>query len=178
VVHPQAGDLLEEAQHLLALAPAVDHHADGTEVHAVGGQEQQVGADAVQLAHQHADPRGPLGHLDAQQLLGGQREHQLVEQRAGVVHAGDVGATLQVGELLAGLLHAGVQVADDRLGAQHGLALELEHQPQHAVRAGVLGTHVHDHGLILGGAERSAPRLGGRRKTCAHRSATSQRRGR
>ena len=42
VVHPQAGDLLEEAQDLLALAPAVEHHRHGAEVHAVGGQEQQV----------------------------------------------------------------------------------------------------------------------------------------
>ena len=56
----------------------------------------------------------------------------------GVVHAGDVGGALEVGERLARLLHAGVQVADDRLGAQHGLALELEHEPQHAVGRRVL----------------------------------------
>ena len=69
VVHPQAGDLLEEPQHLLALAPAVEHHRHGADVHAVGGQEQQVRRHAVQLGHEHADPHGPLGHLDAEQLL-------------------------------------------------------------------------------------------------------------
>ena len=63
VVHPQAGDLLEEAQHLLALAPAVDHHADRADVHAVGGQEQQVAAHPVQLAEQHAHPHGALGDV-------------------------------------------------------------------------------------------------------------------
>jgi hypothetical protein len=66
-----------------------------------------------------------------------------------VVHAGHVGGTLQVREILAGLLHAGVQVADDGLAPQHRLALELEHQPQHAVRARVLGPHVDDHGLVV-----------------------------
>ena len=84
VVHPQAGDLLEEAQHLLALAPAVDHHRHRAEVHAVGGEEQQVAGHPVQLAHQHADPHRPLGDVavDAEQLLGGHREHQLVVERA------------------------------------------------------------------------------------------------
>ena len=103
---------------------------------------------------QHADPHGPRRQLEAEQLLGGQAEHQLVEDRRGVVHAGDVGAALEVGERLARLLHAGVQVADDRLGAQHGLAVELEHEAQHAVGAGVLRPHVDDHGLVVVGADR------------------------
>ena len=42
VVHPQAGDRLEQAQRLLALAPAVDHHRHRAEVHAVRRLEQQV----------------------------------------------------------------------------------------------------------------------------------------
>ena len=149
VVHPQAGDGLLEAQDLLALSPAVEHHRHGAEVHAVGGQEQHVRSEAVHLAHQHADPLRPFGHLDAQQLLGRQREDELVEQRRGVVHARDVGGALHVGQLLAGLLHAGVEVADDGLGPRDRLAVELEHQAQHAVGRRVLGAHVHDHPLAL-----------------------------
>ena len=42
VVHPQAGDRLEEPEALLALAPAVEHHRHRADVHAVGGEEQQV----------------------------------------------------------------------------------------------------------------------------------------
>ena len=63
--------------------------------------------------------------------------------------------------VLAGLLHAGVQVADDRLAAQHCLALQLEHQPQHAVRARVLRAHVDDHRLILVGIVGEVAELGG-----------------
>ena len=154
VVHPQSGDDLEEPQQLLALAPAVQHHADRAEVHAVGGHEEHVRREPVDLAHQHADPLGPLGHLDLEQLLGGERERELGEQRCGVVHPGHVGGALEVGELLARLLHAGVEVADHRLGPGDQLAVELEHDPQHAVGRRVLGTHVHDHPLadtLVGG---------------------------
>ena len=167
VVHPQAGDLLEEPERLLALAPAVQHHRHRAHVHAVGGEEQQVRGDAVQLAHEHPDPGGPRRELDLEELLGGQREHQLVEQRGRVVHAGDVGRALEVREDLAGLLHAGVEVADDRLRAQHGLAVELEHEPQDAVGAGVLRPHVDDRrlGLVRVGVgqlrPRRPPRAGG-----------------
>ena len=116
----------------------------------------------VQLGHQHADPHRPLGDVvvDAEQLLGGHREHQLVEERAEVVHAGDVRAALHVRQLLAGLLHAGVQVADDRLAPQHRLALQLEHQAQHAVGRRVLRTHVDDHRLVVVGVLREVAELG------------------
>ena len=155
VVHPKAGDLLEEAQHLLALAPAVDDHRHGTKVEAVGRQVQQVAADPVQLRHQHPDPHGALWDrvVDAEQLLDGHGEDELVVERAGVVHASDVRAALQVRQLFALLLHPGVQVADDRLAAQDLLAFQLQHQPQHAVRRRVLRPHVDDHRLIFGGVD-------------------------
>ena len=109
----------------------------------------QVRRHPVQLGHQHADPGGARRQLDAEQRLGGQGEDQLVVQRREVVHPGHVGGALDVGQLLARLLHAGVQVADDRLGAQHRLAVELEHEAQHAVGRGVLGPHVDDHRLVV-----------------------------
>ena len=151
MVHPQACDLLEERQDALALAEAVHHHRQRGDVHAVGGHVGHVRGDPVELGHQHAYPLGPRGHVDTQQRLGGHREDQLVEERRQVVHAGDVGGTLEIGEVFAGLLHAGVQVADHGLAPQHRLALELDHDPQHAVGAGVLRPHVDDHRLVVGG---------------------------
>ncbi len=84
------------------------------------------------------------GMVDPEQLLDRQRERQLVVERRQVVHAGDVGGALQPGEGLAGLLHAGVQVADDGLHPSDGLALDLELEPEHAMRRRVLRPHVHD----------------------------------
>ena len=137
VVHPQPGDLLEEGQHHLPVAPAVDEHVDGADVGPVGRQPQEVGADPVELAHEHPDPGGPGRDLDPQQLLDAEREAELVEERRQVVHPGDVGAALVVHELFGRLLHAGVEVADDRLGPQHRLTVELDHDPQHPVGRGV-----------------------------------------
>jgi len=154
---------MRRPQHLLAFAPAVEHHRHRADVHAVGGQEEQVTAHAVEFAEEHAHPDRALGNvvLDAEQLLDGHREDEFVVQRTQVVHAGDVRATLEEGEFLAGLLHAGVQVTDDRLAAQHGFALQLEHEAQHTVGTRVLRTHVDDHRLILVGVGRNLPELGG-----------------
>ena len=35
VIHPQAGYFLKEAKRFFSLAPAVEHHGNGTEIHAV-----------------------------------------------------------------------------------------------------------------------------------------------
>ena len=47
------------------------------------------------------------------------------------------------------LLDAGVQVADDRAGLGDGLAVELQHEAQHAVRGRVLRAHVDDDALVV-----------------------------
>jgi hypothetical protein len=110
--------------------------------------EQQVRRHPVELDHQHPDPHRALGYLDVEEPLDRHREHELVRQRRRVVHARDIGRALDVGELLAGLLHAGVQVTDHRLRAEHRLAVELHHDPQHAVGRRVLRPHVDDHGVV------------------------------
>ena len=53
----------------------------------------------VELGHQDPDRLGPRRHLDVEQPLDCQGEHQLVVERRQVVHAGDVGGPLHVGEL-------------------------------------------------------------------------------
>ncbi len=145
VVHAQPGDGLEQAQHLFAFAPAVQHHRDRADVHPVRRLEQQVRAHAVELRHHHADPLRARRHLDVEQPFRCEAVHELVGDRRGVVHARDVGRTLDVRELLAGLLHTGVQVADHRFDLQDLFAVELHHEPQHAVGRRVLRTHVDDH---------------------------------
>ena len=74
-------------------------------------------------------------------------EGQAVGLRAEVIHALDERDHLLPLLLLGGLLDAGVQIADGRRHRDDGFAIELEHQPQHAVRAGVLRPHVDGHRL-------------------------------
>ena len=87
--------------------------------------------------------------LDVEELLCGEAERQFGEEQRGVVHAGDVGAPLQIGELLGLLFHAGVEIADDRLAPQHRLALHLQHQAKDTVGRRVRGAHVEHDPLIV-----------------------------
>ena len=86
-----------------------------------------------------------LGQFDAEQRLHREAERHAVGLRAQVVHPLDERNHLLPLLLLGGLLDAGVQVADRRRRREHRFAVELEHEPQHAVRAGVLGPHVDGH---------------------------------
>ena len=146
VVHPQAGDQLEQVEHQLALAEADRHHGQRADLHAAGGDADQVGGDPVELHQQDPDHRGLLGDvvLDAEQPLDAEAVGRLVEERRQVVHPGAERDALGPGAELHVLLDAGVQVADAAAGLGHRLALELEDQPEHAVGRRVLRAHVDD----------------------------------
>ena len=151
MVHAQPSDLLEKAQHHFTLAPSVQHHGNGTNVHAVRSHKQQVTAHAIQFGQQHANPHCAFWNvaINSKQFFGRHAEHQLIVQRRQVVHARNVCSTLHEGERLTSFLHARVQVPNNWLASQNGFALQFKHQSQHAVCTWVLRTHVDDHGLIF-----------------------------
>ncbi len=153
VVHPQAGDQLEEVEDQLALAEAERHRGQRAELECPGGQADQVRADPVELHQDDADDRGPVRDVvgDPEQLLDRQAVGGLVEEAGQVVHAGDERRALGPAAVLEVLLDAGVQVADAAAGLLHALALELEDQPQDAVGGRVLRAHV-DHDALVGHA--------------------------
>ena len=131
----------------------MDHDGRRAEVHAARGEPDQVAVQARHLGHEHADRLRTGRDVDAEELLDGERVRELVAERVHVVHTGHVRGPLDVHQVFGGLLHAGVQVPDDRLDAQHLFTVELEHETQHAVRGRVLRPHVDDHRLVLGREE-------------------------
>ncbi len=62
----------------------------------------------------------------------------LLVHRRDVVEPVEVADRLQVGLVLDQLLGAAVQQADVRIDALHDLAVQLQHEAQHAVRRRVL----------------------------------------
>ena len=110
--HALAADRLEDAQRGLALAPAVEEDGERADVHGVGAQPDQVRLDARDLVQQHAQHLGALGDLQSEQLLHRQAVRQVVGHRAEIVDAVGQRDDLLVELGLAGLLDAGVQVAD------------------------------------------------------------------
>ena len=161
VVHAQAGEELEQVQHLLALSEAGRHARQRAELHATGREAHQVRADPVELHEQYPCHLRTARHLDPEQLLDAHAVRGLVEQRREVVHARHERDALGPGAVLAVLLDPGVQVADHRAGLGDGLALQLQHQPQHAVGGRVLRAHVDDDAVVvlgeLGAVEERVP---------------------
>ena len=152
-VHPQSGDRLEDAQDQVALPEPEEHHRHRAEFHPAGGQCDQMRGDAVEFHHHHPDHRGALRDVvgDTEQPFDTQAVGSLVEKRRQVVHPGHERHALRPGAVLEVLLDAGVQIADAATGFDDRLAFDLQDQPQHAVRRGVLRAHV-DHDALTGEA--------------------------
>ena len=83
-----------------------------------------------------------LRDLEPEQLLGRQAEGVLLVHRRDVVEPVEVADGLQVGLVLDQLLGAAMQEADVRIDALDHLAVELQHEAQHAVRRRMLRPEV------------------------------------
>src|SRR5262249_49602441 len=105
----------------------------------------EVRDDARQLARHHPQHLAPLGDLDAEQPFGAERKGDVVPGRVEVILTIRPRDYLIVLPILADLLETAVQVADVRNAPHHRLAVELEHQAQHAVRSRMLRPDVDEH---------------------------------
>ena len=104
--------------------------------------EQGVAGDAVELPGEHADVLRAARHLEVEQLLGGQHRHRLAEHRGDVLERVAVADRVVPVAVLADLLDAAVEVAEHRIEVHDPLAVDLEHDAQHAVRRRVLRAEV------------------------------------
>ena len=140
----RAAELLEQIENQLALAERVEEHRHRADVHRVRAEPQAVARNPLQLAERHADVARAPRHLELHQLLDRLAVADVVGRRRDVVHAVGQQDDLRPVAVLAELLDAAMQVADDDLGVDHLLAIEAQHHAQHAVRAGMLRSHVDD----------------------------------
>src|SRR5688572_18559245 len=101
--------------------------------------------DSRQLAGNDAEHRAALGDVYAPETLRAKSKRDIVADRVEIVLTVGPGDDLVVLAVLANFLEPAVQVADVRDAAHDSLALELEHQPQHAVRSGMLRPEVDEH---------------------------------
>ena len=136
-----AGALVEHHQ-LLALLEAPERRRQGADVHGLGRHVQHVRQDATDFRIQDADQLRPVRNLDAQQLLDGQAEGVLLVHRRDIVQPVQIRHVLQIGARLHQLFGAAVQQADVRIDALDDLAVQLQHQAQHAVGGRVLRAEV------------------------------------
>ena len=83
----------------------------------------------------------------------------LIHRRA-IIEPIEIRNSLQIGFCLDQLFSSTMKKPDMRIDPLDDLAVQLQLQPQHAVRGRVLRPHVDDHGLIVGGVDRDVAELG------------------
>src|SRR5262249_37804245 len=145
--HAHTRARLEDVENLLALAEAVEEDALRAQIERAGAEPDEVAGDALQLGQHDARKPRLLGHVDAQQLLDGERIAKIVAEWREIIHAVGDDQGLEVALILGGLLDAGMQIANVWLRLDDRLAIQREHQPQHAMRRRVLWSHIDGHGV-------------------------------
>ena len=110
--HALAADGFEDAKEVFALAEAVEEDGEGADVHGVRAEPDEVRLDAGELVEQDAEVLGTLGDFEAEEFFNRQGVGGVVGHRADVVDAIGHGRDLRVELGFAGLLNAGVEIAD------------------------------------------------------------------
>ena len=136
--------LLQDVKHLLTVAEPVEERRQSPHVHTETREEQQVRINALQLVHDRADILHPLRHLDAQPLLDAHAERMAVLRGPQIIQPVRKGQRLGIGQPLAQLLDAAVDITAVHVELLDDLALQRHPEAQHTVRRRVLGTDVDD----------------------------------
>ncbi len=132
-MHAAATGTLVEHHQLFALLEAPERRRQRADIHGLGGDVEEVRQKPPDLGIEHADELGPLGHGDADQLLDGERIRMFLIHRRDVIEPVEIGQRLEIGLVLDQLLGAAMEQADMRVDPLNHLAVELEHQAEHAV---------------------------------------------
>lgn len=138
----------------------VEHRGQRAEVLRERAVPDQVADDAEDLGEHDADDLRPRRYVDPGQLLDGEAVREVVHHAAEVVDAIGVGHERVPRLALGHLLGAAVVKADVGHGIDDALAVELQDDPQDAVRAGVLRTDVEEQEVGAVGLSLEAPVLG------------------
>src|SRR3546814_6673286 len=96
------------------------------------------------FGEQHAQVLGAQLHLEIEQLFDGEHIAMLHAHRRDVIETVDIGQGLKIGFVFHQLFGAAMEQADVRIDPLDDFAVHLEHQPQDAMRGGVLRSEI-DH---------------------------------
>ena len=150
-VQARSRDALVEDHELFALFEAPERRRQRADIERVRGDLQQMVHQPPDLAEQHTDILGAAGHLDSEQLFLDKRESMFLVERRDVIEAIEIGHRLHIGLVLDQLLGAAMEQPDMRIDAGDDFAVELHHQPQHAVCGRMLRTPIQRHASVVEG---------------------------
>ncbi len=137
--HALAGYGFKESQNFFAFAEGIEEDGERANVHGVRAQPDEVRIEAAQLGEQHANPLRALGNFEVEQLFDGQAVAEVVGQRVEIIDAVGERDHLLIELGLAGLLDAGVQIADLGIEADDDFAVDLSTRRSTPCVAGCCG---------------------------------------
>ena len=148
-MHTRTRDSFIAVHQVLALAEAIQEHCHRADIETVRTQPHQVVQDAGDLVEHDADVLGPFRHLHAKQLFDRHHIGMFVTHHRHVVETVHVADALVERFRFRKLLGCAMQQADMRVRFLNGLAFNLEHQTQYAMRRRMLRAEVHRIALNL-----------------------------
>ncbi len=141
-MHAAARCPLIEHHQLLALLEAPQRRRERADIQGLRGDVEEVRKETPDLGIKHADELRPLRYGDADELFDRERISMLLVHRRHVVEPVEIGQRLEIGLVLDELLGAAMEQPDMRIDALDHLAVELEHEPEHAVGGRMLRTEI------------------------------------
>src|SRR5262245_24282421 len=141
-VHAASRGPLVEHHQLLAFLEAPQRRRERTHIQSLGRDVEKMRQEPADLGIEHADEPGALGHGDADKLLDRERIGVLLVHRRHIVEPVEIGQRLEIGLVLDQLLGAAMEQADMRIDPLDHLAVELEHEPEHAVGGRMLRAEI------------------------------------
>ena len=171
-MHARAGGALVEHHQLLALLEAPERRGQRADIHSLRGDVEEMREQAADLGIEHADELGAQRHGHADELLDRERIGVLLVHRRDIVEPVEIGQRLKIGLVLDQLLGAAMEQADMRVDALDDLAVELEHEAQHAMGRRMLRPEIDGEvavvAFMLAALGLGAWRLSVSRPSCVH----------
>ena len=152
------GALVEDHQ-LFAFLEAPQRRRQGSDIHGLCRNVQQMVEDATNLGIEHPDEAAPDRHLDAQKFFDGQAEGMFLVHRRHIVEPVEIRHVLKVGPGLHQLFGPAMQQPDMGIDPFDDFAVKFQHKAQNAVGGRMLRTKVDveltdrrfgDHGQVRG----------------------------
>jgi hypothetical protein len=137
-VHAGAGGALVKDHQLLALGETPERRGQRADIHGLCRDVEEMRQKPADFAKENTDELSALWDRYFEELLGGEAERMLLVHRRDIVEPVKIGQGLQIILVLDEFFRAAVEQADMGIGALDDLAVQFQHQPQHAVRRGML----------------------------------------
>jgi len=108
----------------------------------MAAHREQVIGNPSELGEQHAQILAAQRHFEIKQLFDGQHETVLFAHWRNIIEPVEIGQRLKIGLVFDEFFGAAVQQPDMRIDAFDDLAIQLQNEPQYAVRRRMLRTEI------------------------------------